>query len=230
MQHNPKKRIIERFNEQQDVYITDADLAKRLFISWLEKFDIKYTIYSKKAIFSTIIHTCTEHLAHILTLFSCNSMYLPVIYYCDLYVRQKKQICVGDLLQLLFVGAIVTMKFWDEEHVDDLNAVFSKLFSMPLNSLLKLEIEMLKTIDYKLYVDESQIMKFKESLKNIGSNKFYNNNNNNEEEARSVKSVKSEGVAICRKRMRLMDDIDYYYNLHSSHYITNNYETKRVKI
>jgi len=221
MEHSIKKRIIIRYNEQQELK-SNIDLAHDLFMCWLQTYDDRYTLYSHKDVFKTVIHTCTEHLAHLLTLFSCKTMYLPVIYYCDLYLQQKRSISVGNLLQLLFVSSIVTMKFWDEEHVDDINLVVSKLSSVPLNTLMKMEIEMLQTIDYKLLIDDEKMRNFKEEIKNNythNKNKYY--------------SRMSGGVAVAvvRKRMRLMDDIDYYkHYTNTTSYISNNYENKRVKI
>jgi len=200
---------------------TNADLAHDIFILWLQTYDKRYSLYSHKEIFETIIHTCTGHLAHLLTMFSCDAMYLHALYYCDLYLQRKRIISVSDLLPLLFVSSIVTMKFWSEEHVDDINHVVSKLSAIPLHLLLRMEVEMLKTIDYNLLIDDEKIRCFKEDVKNT-----YNNNNNNHH------TIKTNGEVVVRKRMRLMDDIDYYqYYNNNKHYITtNSYESKRVKI
>lgn len=221
MEHCIKKRIILRYNEQLETR-SDADIAHDVFILWLQTYDKRYALYSHKDIFETIIHTCTGYLAHLLTMFSCDAMYLPVLYYCDLYLQRKKSIAVSELLPLVFVSSIVTVKFWNEEHIEDINLVVSKLSAIPLNVLLKMEVEMLKTIEYSLLIDDEKIREFKEAVKNKYTNSI------NKYHARKT----ANGEVAGRKRMRLMDDIDYYKYYHNNkHYITtSSYETKRVKM
>jgi len=115
---------------------------------------------------------------------------------------------VSNLLPLLVVSSILTMKFWDEERIEDVNQAVSEVSSLPVGVLNKMELDMLKTLDYQLFINEATINKFKEGAKNkrIGA------------------IIRSDGLVVVRKRMRLMDDIHYYKQYHSNN--TN----KRVKI
>jgi len=137
-----------------------------------------------------------------------------MLYYCDMYLQKKGCIAVSELLPLLFVSSIITMKFWSEEHVEDMNLAVSKLSGIPLSELLRMEVEMLKTIDYNLYIDEKKIKEFKETMKS----KYTTSNIKVKYALKTNVRLNERGTGTGadggRKRMRLMDDMDYYQYYH----------------
>jgi len=150
-------------SERERELASHVAFAQDIIISWLRTYDHRYASYHAKHRFKALIHTCTHHLARMLKLLQCDELYLHVIYYCDGYIRKKSSISVADILQVLIVSAMITLKFWDDERVDNTNAVVSKLSSLPLQTLRQLELDMLQALNYELLVDESVLKKFKET-------------------------------------------------------------------
>jgi len=163
LQIHPKKQIIVRFNEQQELE-GNVDFANRIFVYWLSRFDKRYSTYYHKDVFKRILNTCTQHLAHLLALFSCKRMYLHVIYYCDMYIHRKRNVSVVNLLQLLAVSSMLALKFWEFEHFEEIGSIVSNTSLLPMHKLHRLEREMLQTINYELFVDEERLQTFKERM------------------------------------------------------------------
>ena len=77
---------------------------------------------------------------------------------CDLACRPAR-----DIFEIVLVGALITVKFWNDFEVCNRDA--AKLFQIPMSIITSIERQFLSALDYNLYLPPSSMDDFKAWLR-----------------------------------------------------------------
>jgi hypothetical protein len=101
---------------------------------------------------------CIKQLVKLMGYRYKKNLLLPTVIYADKFVKKDGLIDESDIFRVLLVSALVTVKFWEDTGIDADLASYVSGFTK--KEICDLERRFLNVIDYKLFLDNSDIEMF----------------------------------------------------------------------
>lgn len=145
--------------------------AVKVIIAWYEQYDPLFGKVPVQELCRQAMDT-VEGVLGFMRLFGASIDDLPLaLHYATQFVHKQKGIRPMCLVELLLVSAIITMKFWQMDGRMELNKQLATLLGIPLRKINEMERFFLSTINYELYLSESEtrtviLELYKHQLKN----------------------------------------------------------------
>jgi hypothetical protein len=84
--------------------------------------------------------------------FEVSSLVVSVILLDKFCCENQIEICIENIHRLFFVSLVIAIKYNEDLHYN--NAVYAQIGGVKLNALSEMELNFLKKIEYKLFVDD----------------------------------------------------------------------------
>jgi len=153
----------EPADESTSLNTSSMRALSRVVLSWLEQHDMQHLCAHPLKDIEQHISGALDLLARVLKYFSCHERLLTVVIkYASTFVASNgvRQVV---LLHLLLISAIVTIKMWGTENMA-VNQIVADLFKLAIVDVNNMEREFLKSLDYKLYVRDTELATYHTSI------------------------------------------------------------------
>jgi len=101
---------------------------------------------------------CLEVMNDFLAYWGLKGFLCTMAVYIERYIREVGKLDASYLFDVLFVGAIIVVKMWEDKHI--VNSVFAEQFDIPLNELNTNELNFLQAVDFNFGVSSVDTEKF----------------------------------------------------------------------
>lgn len=127
-----------------------------LIMTWLQTYDPAYFYAHSKQAVTRMISETVNILIGVLNYFSCTKKLLVALMkYCNVYVS-KHGLRQSELLHLLIISGIVSLKMWNEEKMN-INKIIADLFGFRLADINNMERIFFGVLDYNLYLGDTDL-------------------------------------------------------------------------
>eukprot|EP01111_Echinosteliopsis_oligospora_P013058 TRINITY_DN4582_c0_g1_i1.p1 TRINITY_DN4582_c0_g1~~TRINITY_DN4582_c0_g1_i1.p1 ORF type:complete len:224 (+),score=51.63 TRINITY_DN4582_c0_g1_i1:71-742(+) len=134
-----------------------------LIMLWLQKYDPAYFYSTSRQSITRMISETVNILIGVLNYFSCTKKLLVALMkYCNVYVS-KHGLRQSELLHLLIISGIVSLKMWNEEKMN-INKIIADLFGFRLSDINNMERIFFGVLEYNLYLADSDLAQYCEEV------------------------------------------------------------------